>query len=113
MKHGVRRLARPAVLGSAVSIAIAGIVMAGLPFKAIGADAPDPSLTGVTHPGRDLYVLARQLLMDSNETLDVDREPGEHQPQRTSLDTLKADAYAKSTPTCPSLLTCFHRALSR
>jgi hypothetical protein len=91
MKQRVRGLLRPAMLGSAAGLAIAAIVMAALPIKAIGADAPDPSDTGATHP--DDLVLARQLLMDSNETLMLTVNPAQVNPAVT-LATLKADAYA-------------------
>jgi cytochrome c556 len=71
MMQGVRFLARPAVFSGLAVLAIAGAVFAGLP-RAIGADA-DPSNTGVTHT--DDLVMARQLLMDSNETamMPIDR----------------------------------------
>ena len=67
---------------------MAGIV-AGLPLAATGADT-DPSLTGVTHT--DDLVMARQLLMDSNETAmgPIDRAAS---GENIDLATLKNLAY--------------------
>jgi cytochrome c556 len=92
MKQGVRVWARPAFTAGLASIAIAGIV-AGLPLTATGADT-DPSLTGVTHT--DDVVLARQLLMENNETamMPIDRAAA---GENIDLATLKNSAYSVYT----------------
>jgi cytochrome c556 len=65
------------------------VVVAGLPHGAAGADA-DPSLTGSSHT--DDAILARQLLMDLNETamMPIDRAAG---GAVLDLTMLKAQAY--------------------
>ena len=88
----VRFLARRTHTATFAAVAVAGIA-AGLPLTAIGADT-DPSLTGVTHT--DDLILARQLLMDSNETAmgPIDRAAG---GEKIDLATLKNLAYTVYT----------------
>jgi len=88
----IRVWARPALFSSLAGIAMASAVLGGLP-RAVGADA-DPSLTGVTHA--DDVVLARQLLMENNETamMPIDRAAA---GDNIDLATLKDSAYSVYT----------------
>jgi cytochrome c556 len=67
----------------------AAVIAVGLPLTAIGADT-DASLTGISHT--DDLIMARQLLMDSNETAmgPIDRAAG---GEKIDLATLKNLAY--------------------
>jgi cytochrome c556 len=88
MRQGVRGFTRSALLGGLATLAVSAFVMAGLP-RAIGADA-DPSNTGAAHT--DDLVMARQLLMDSNETamMPIDRAAS---GENVDLAVLKNAAY--------------------
>src|SRR4051794_21447335 len=89
MTQSVRGFAKPAVYVGAAALAISSFILASS-RNAIGADA-DPSNTGATHT--DDLVLARQLLMDSNETamMPIDRAAG---GENVDLNVLKNQAYA-------------------
>jgi cytochrome c556 len=81
-------LARRTLTAGFAAAAVAGVV-AALPLTATGADT-DPSLTGISHT--DDLILARQLLMDSNETAmgPIDRAAS---GEKIDLATLKNLAY--------------------
>jgi cytochrome c556 len=89
MKQRVRGVTRSAAALSAAGLGLAAVVMAALPLRAIGADA-DPSLTGISHP--DDLIMARQLLMDSNETAMMVIDPAPPPPNQ-DLAAMKAQAY--------------------
>ena len=89
MKQRVRGLSRPVALGSAAALALAAVVAVALPIRAIGADV-DPSITGISHT--DDLVMARQLLMDSNETAMMTVNPATP-PANPDLAAMKAAAY--------------------
>ncbi len=86
MMQRARGWTRQTVLSGAAALAI--VIVAGLPRGAAAAD--DPSLTGTSHT--DDLVLARQLLMDINETamMPIDRAAG---GADIDLGVLKTQAY--------------------
>jgi hypothetical protein len=89
MKHLVNWFSRRAMFGSATAVAMFAAFTAALPYRAVGADS-DPSLTGTSHT--DDLIMARQLLMDSNDTAMMTVDPATP-PANANLDALKMAAY--------------------